>query len=431
PGRPGLAAGHGDARMLWSEHGSGLLETAGPLGSELPPPTTVGGAASAGSAVDAAGNALALDVSDDFPARLSARWRPAGASDFAAPVTLSERAGMPVAVIDGDGRGLAIFSERRPGGDGWDVRVVTCDASGCDGGQTISDPARPANQYAPSVAVSRSGVVAVAWGVGDGYPSGNQAGAAVRVDGSFDPPVAVSDEFSIAGLGLAVKDDGKMLLSWWNGSTVQAELVRPGGHAAAPELVPGVGNAYATGFDAHGRAVFAWTESETDIRRLRAVERLADGTWVGPQTVSDVHAPTIAFGTHVAYTQEPPTLAFDSAGGGLVTWLLRPDNRVFASDYDSSSVSAPARITRPLTKVTAAGLRIRFGLDRRTGARVTVARVKPDRTTATVARRSLHGRRGRNQVVVRRKLRAGSYRATVVARRRAARASRVTSFTIR
>jgi hypothetical protein len=431
----------GTARLLWHEQGGELLESAGPLGGELSAgrPTGVPGSRyPIDAATDEHGNALATWVEHpepytDYVPYIA--WRPAGANTFGPHLRVGDDAWADVA-IDREGRGIAAMVERG------EVRVVTCDAAGCDGGQKVSDPITGANGWV-QVSVGRRGHVAVVWTVG------NAAAVAVRSPGGgeFSTPTILRDPRSHDTVGVAraaVDDSGGTLLAWWTGYDLHSSYVPLDGTPTPVERVPGsdTGSHFAVGYDAYGNGVVAWvTNTPGDyVPYARAAERRPDGTWTDAQLVARFPSPANGRGS----SQMWPAMAFDDRGGGVFAWAVHPEASLYTWNYDGREVASlpaakpeepppaePAPQPAPVARANVALLgaratrkdvRVRFKLDHRAHVAVAIRRRGSAKSAAT-ARRSVAGRPGRNRVVLAKRLRAGRYFATAVVRSPAGRSS--------
>jgi hypothetical protein len=261
--------------------------------------------------------------------------------------------------------------------------------------------------------------VAIGWTVADAYPGGHTGQVVVRsADGGFGPVREVHDD--VAGVQkpqVAIDDDANVLFLWNNGAEGRTSFMPAGGPAGPTETVPGRSTLeYASGFDSTGVAVVAWTKLTypEDHRIVQTAERLRDGTWVGPQTIADVPV-----GEGMRYQQDPPSLAFDRAGGALLTWTLAPEWRVFVADYDRRAVAAPAPVISALkTREVSRAVRVSFRLSRPASVRATLSGHKQRSS------RGLKARRGRNTMRIRAPRTAGRYRLTIVARSHGARSTR-------
>jgi hypothetical protein len=435
-GPPPSAAEDGGLAHLLLRRQNGVDEATGPLGGELtataalPHPTE-------SVAFGRDGRALAVWTDGDAPdgrnRLLYASWRPAGGS-FGAVQAIGQTEGFPPAVaIDGDGRGLVAWKQLRTSGPQFDVMAVACTDSGCGESEALSDPARPADSFSPVVAVNRRGDVALAWTLADGYPTGHTVQVALRPAGAgFGSPTTIDGGSFVNTPDVALNEGRGILLVWSGASGLASVVVPPAGSPLPVQSVPGSERAggFDIGYDADGNGVVTWTDNTYEgNRQTQAAERATDGSWVGPQVISDVPK-----GDRILWAQAAPRLAFDAAGGGLVTWDLAPDWQVMAAEYRGlPGQQPPARITAPAVHAGPKALRLSYRLDRAATVRIRVDRLRSHRARA-VLRTATKGRAGRNSLILRSrraKLRPGTYRMSLAAIGSGARATKHVRFRVR
>ncbi len=409
-----LAGGLGTPRLLFSTPGSGAFanDAAGDAvavsgsgtstqgscrraGGQFGPATPLGSSSLVRVGIDGAGYGWLLEDEPTGPPSSA----PSGPYGNSGPAALG-------------------FRECRPDGTLSSAQVISAQGENVAGGY-------------PVVGTDTRGDLVVAWN--DGSSAGAPLQAAVRpAGGSFQADQTLAND---AGTALAAGLDGRAdaLVLFSSPSDVGSVYLPAAGVPGGVRLIPGSqtsGNA-TVGFDSAGNSVALWNEqTPTNAptgRRVMAAVGAPGGAWGPAQTLQSSPPATSPDGRPYPTQPGPLRLAFDGLGRGLATWILEPEQQVFAATYDPAGASAPLvsslRVERRLKRTPVVSFklvepaRVRLVLERGgRGVRAAARRARYRRVLVL----SLAGHRGVNRVALARAKRArplgrGRYRLTITA----------------
>jgi PKD domain-containing protein len=297
----------------------------------------------AGVALDAAGDAVAVWLSNDGTInRIQASYRPANGAWQPSEFISNGVSSFPEVAMGGGGDAVAVWMS----GDG----TIEA-ASRPSGGAWASQQALSvANSWYPYVGVDAAGDAVAVW-----EDPGFVAQAAIRpAGGSWGQPENLSNPNDLAfGPKVVVAPGGAAVVVWNNaggGYAITATSRPAGGTWSAPQAVSAYGPhfwSYALAIDRAGDALVAWSRQIGEVDAVEAARRAAGGAWSAPERFT----PTTVNG-------ETPDVALDAAGDGAAVWQSTNLDGAFVQ---ASGLDAAGPVVR----------RLSIGGHRRARARVT------------------------------------------------------------